>query len=457
MGIRDWFRRRPQTEQAVQTTESDSSEKVVLAEEVFTPTSSAKRAFIGRGSTQDNIRTALRTPGTQLVVFGESGAGKSSVVEHVLEKLGRKEITTQCTATSTYTEILASVFSELKIYVVSEKGQENHADLELRGSVGSDLAQAKLETAATIGGVNNVTTVPFVGPQLTAQEAQKVLAARETTWIIEDLHKVSKDVSEQVADLLKVFVNRASKNTTVVVIGATDTASSIVNAPADVRKRVSQIAVKPLTTDELGSIIDTGAAIMNVDMSEVRSQIIHLSAGVASVTHALGLRCLQLLEIETPPLGDPVKVGKEVLIRAAQSYAESMSGEMQEAFDKGMLLKRERKYDNCALILRAVASLPERGGTKAEILAKIKETHPTYKPGGLTNFLPQLTKPDRGELLRETLDGRWRYNEPLQHTYAQILFKFPVGTDDPFADALSSQVPSEQSEEAQKAALEPQN
>ncbi len=252
MGIREWFRRAPVTEQAAESVALESPQPVITAEDVFTPTSSAKRAFIGRGSTQDNIRTALRTPGTQLVVFGESGAGKSSVVEHVLENLGRKNIATQCTAGSTYTEILASVFSELGTYVVTEKGTENHADLEIRGSVGSDLAQAKLETAATVGGVNNVTTTPYVGPQLTAQEAQKALAARKTTWVIEDLHKVSEDVRKQIADLLKVFANKASREAKVVVIGASETATSIVNAPADVRKRVSQIAVKPLTTDELG-------------------------------------------------------------------------------------------------------------------------------------------------------------------------------------------------------------
>lgn len=454
MGIRDWFRRTPVSEQATETDALESPRQVITAEEVFTPTSSAKRAFIGRGSTQDNIRTALRTPGTQLVVFGESGAGKSSVVEHVLEKLGRKNIATQCTAGSTYTEILASVFSELGTYVVSAKGTENHADLEIRGSVGSDLAQAKLETAATIGGVNNVTTTPYVGPQLTAQEAQKALAARKTTWIIEDLHKVDEDVRKQIADLLKVFANKASAEAKVVVIGASETATSIVNAPADVRKRVSQIAVKPLTTDELGEIIDTGATIMNVDMSAVRGQIIHLSAGVASVTHALGLRCLQLLDIETPVVGDPVSITNDTLVRAALSYAESMSGTMQEAFDKGMLLKRRRQYDNCALILKAIASLPERGGTKAEILDKIRETHPNYPQPNLNGFLPQLTEEDRGELLRETLDGRWRYSEPLQHTYAQILFEFPVGADDLFADALSSQVPAEQRREAQEAASE---
>jgi hypothetical protein len=129
-----------------------------------------------------------------------------------------------------------------------------------------------------------------------------------------------------------------------------------------------------------------------------------------------------------------------------------MSGDMQEKFELGIKLKRQRTYDNCAMILRAVASLPESGGTHAEILAKIRETKRSYPPSNLSNFLPQLAQEDRGELLRMTPDGRWRYDEPLQHTFAQILFSIPSAGDDVFADALSEQIPEAQRQEALEAA-----
>ncbi len=129
-----------------------------------------------------------------------------------------------------------------------------------------------------------------------------------------------------------------------------------------------------------------------------------------------------------------------------------MSSDMKEDFENGVYLKRVRKFDNCAVILRAVASLPEHGGTHAEILARIKETTPGYPPGNLSAFLPQLASDERGGLLRNTPDGRWRYDEPLQHTYAQILFNIELEDGDIFALELIQSVSGEQRDRAQAAA-----
>jgi len=424
----------------------------ILAEDVFTPTSSAKRGFIGRGEVQSDLESALRTPGTQIVVYGESGAGKSSLVEHLLDELGRKRISTHCTGTTTYLEILASVFDELEVFAISELAAENHLESEVSTSVGSDVLGAKIEGSIRAGDALGSTSQLVVKPQLTPQRVEAELAQRQTTWIIEDLHKVGPDVKLQVADLLKVFVNRASKRTSVVVLGASETAGAIVRAPADVKTRVAQLAVRSLTSDELGQILDKGSRLMNIDLSEIREEIIRLSSGVASATHALALRCLQELRIETPVLGEAKPISHEVLVLAARSYARSMSGDMREDFEKGVFLKRARKFDNCAVILRAVARLPENGGTHAEILARIKETTPGYPPANLSAFLPQLASDDRGGLLRNTSDGRWRYDEPLQHTYAQILFNIEPEEGDIFAAELLQSVSGEQRERAQAAA-----
>ena len=450
MGFLDWLRRKPKAEQVQISPPGLMSP--VRAEDVFTPTSSAKRGFIGRGVVQGDLESALRTPGTQVIVYGESGAGKSSLVEHLLGELGRKHVATHCTGTTTYLEILASVFDELEVFAISELAAENSFESEVSSSIGSDVIGAKIGGSLRAGDTQGSTSQPVVKTQLTPQRVEAELAQRQTTWVIEDLHKVKPEVKEQVADLLKVFVNRANARTAVVVLGASETAGAIVRAPADVKNRVAQLAVKPLTPDELGLILDKGSHLMNVDLSEIRDEIIRLSSGVASATHALALRCLQELKIETPVLGAARPIRHEVLVLAARSYARSMSGDMREDFEKGVFLKRARIFDNCAVILRAVARLPEQGGTHAEILARIKETTPGYPPENLSGFLPQLAKDERGGLLRNTPDGRWRYDEPLQHTYAQILFSLELEDGDLFAGELLQSVSDEQRSRAQAAA-----
>lgn len=450
MGFLDWLRGKPKAE-PVQLAPSEP-EIPVVAEDVFTPTSSAKRGFIGRGVVQSDLESALRTPGTQIVIYGESGAGKSSLVEHTLAELSRKHVTTHCTSTTTYRDILSSIFDELEVFAISDLSSESTVGSEICSSAGSDLIGAKVEANVRVDDGQGSVSQPVVKTQLTPQRVEAELAQRQTTWIIEDLHKVDPEVKDQVADVLKVFVNRANKRTGVVVLGASETAGAIVRAPADVKTRVAQLAVQPLSPDELGQIIDKGSHLMNVDMSEIRDEIIRMSSGVAGTTHALALRCLQELGIETPVPGAALPITHDVLIRAARSYARSMSGDMKENFDKGVFLKRARKYDNCAVILRAVASLPERGGTHAEILARIRETTPGYPTGNLSAFLPQLTEDERGGLLRSTSDGRWRYDKPLQHTYAQILFNIDLEDDDVFASELVQSVSGDQQTKAQAAA-----
>lgn len=450
MGVFDWFRRKPRAEK-VQAAPPQPL-RPILAEDVFTPTSSAKRGFIGRGEVQSDLQAALRTPGTQIIVYGESGAGKSSLVDHSLLDLGRKHLSTHCTGATTYTEILASVFDELGVFAISDLSAENSIGSEIGGSIGSDVVAAKIESHLKSEDTQGSVSQPVVKTQLTPQRVEAELAQRQITWIIEDLHKVKPEVKEQVADLLKVFVNRASKRTGVVVLGAAETAGAIVRAPADVKTRVAQLSVKPLTPEELSQILEKGALLLNVDFSEVKDEIIRLSSGVASATHALALRCLQQLGIETPVLGEARLITHDVLVLAARSYARSMSGNMKEDFEKGVFLKRVRKFDNCAVILRAIAGLPERGGTHAEILAQIKESTPGYPAGNLSAFLPQLASDERGGLLRNTPDGRWRYDEPLQHTYAQILFNIRLETDDIFASELLESVSNEQRDKAQAAA-----
>ena len=56
---------------------------------VFTPTTQAKVNFVERNKELTNTFVdAIETPGKQVVVFGESGSGKSTFVKNKLEQVG---------------------------------------------------------------------------------------------------------------------------------------------------------------------------------------------------------------------------------------------------------------------------------------------------------------------------------------------------------------------------------
>lgn len=88
--------------------------------DVFTPTTPARLNFVDHPEVYDLVVDALRTPGKQVVVYGESGSGKSSLLAKKLEELYPDHITTRCSAASTFETILLDAFDQLDEFYVDQ-------------------------------------------------------------------------------------------------------------------------------------------------------------------------------------------------------------------------------------------------------------------------------------------------------------------------------------------------
>jgi len=103
-------------------------------------------------------------------------------------------------------------------------------------------------------------------------------------------------------------------------------------------------------------------------------------------------------------------------------FVRSRTPEIKTSFDKALVVKMVRRYDNHQLILRALAAMSEAGGTHAEVLAAVRRGEPDYPPGNLTLYLRELQTEARGALVRRTATGRFRFSTPMQHAYARMHF-----------------------------------
>jgi Cdc6-like AAA superfamily ATPase len=61
---------------------------------VFTPANAATINSINRGALEKQIDRALKIQGMQLIVYGHSGSGKTTIVRRVLERNKRNSIRT---------------------------------------------------------------------------------------------------------------------------------------------------------------------------------------------------------------------------------------------------------------------------------------------------------------------------------------------------------------------------
>jgi hypothetical protein len=385
--------------------------------EVFTPSVPAELGFVGRALEMKDLRKkGLNVPGTQVVVWGESGAGKSSLVNRVLEDAGRTAVKTACTPDSTYEAILAAAFAGTGAFYVAESTDKTEMTASVSSTVGSDLIGAKVSGTMSAGESGEVTRVPITVPQLSPQRLLLELGARDLSWVIEDFHKVEKPVRESIAHALKVFSDDGGKypKTTVIVLGVSESLEELVAEPTNVGKRLIDVQVPPLAASELGKILDIGERLLNLDFSTVRARL-------------LALACCDERDVEESS-PDVVRFTENDFENAVAGYARTRSSTLQGRFRKALLVHRQRQWANTEIILRALAQLPEDGGGVGEIMGVIRRDHPTYPASNLTQYLRELQTDSRGALVRKTSSNKYRFDEPLQHAYAKSIFGLTLAT-----------------------------
>jgi len=94
-------------------------------EEVFTPkTVVTKTMFEARNEPdlnnvpglQDRLKEALREQGSQILIYGDTGVGKSSLLTNVAELVGRKTVEVDCTSGMTIDDIIEHATAQVLAY-----------------------------------------------------------------------------------------------------------------------------------------------------------------------------------------------------------------------------------------------------------------------------------------------------------------------------------------------------
>src|SRR6266511_358740 len=261
---------------------------------VFTPTMPARLNFVPRKQVNDQLVDALRTPGKQLVVYGETGSGKSTLLSKKLEELYSGHITTRCHASLTFDQLLLDAFDQLDPYYV--EGRKNAAAERVSASVAANFSRirASIESAQKLTkSEENRRVLP---PQLTPQRLGELLGAQGLCWVLEDFHKMANEHKRPLAQVFKIFSDLSVDypEVKIIAIGATNTAHEVVQYDPEMNNRVSELLVPLMNDDELLGILSNGESLLNVNLSAISDSIIQYSRGLASACHQLALNvCLE--------------------------------------------------------------------------------------------------------------------------------------------------------------------
>lgn len=233
---------------------------------VFTPTTQAKLNFVPRESINDQLVDALRTPGKQLIVYGESGSGKSTLLVRKLEETYVGHVTTRCSAAMSFEQLLLDGFDQLDQYYV--EGADSSRSRTITAGLVADFSRIRASIDSSFKNAESSTAKRIIPPQLTPQRLGQFLGAQELCWVIEDFHKMPNSEKRFLAQSLKIFSDLAMDfpSVKIVVLGATETAREVVEYDREMAARVSELLVPLMTEDELQEIVKNGKNLLNVDL-----------------------------------------------------------------------------------------------------------------------------------------------------------------------------------------------
>jgi hypothetical protein len=387
--------------------------------DVFTPGTQAQVNFVPRESINDRLVDALATPGKQIIVYGESGSGKSTLLLNKLRQTYSSHITTQCTTSTTYESLILDAFDQLGPYYIHT--QTTQRTRGVSPSITADFRVIMASIEANLSSADSSEHERILPPQLTAQRLAQFLGAQDMCWVIEDFHKMSPEQKVPFSQSLKVFCDASATypSVKIIAIGATETARQVIEYDREMRNRVVELLVPLMTDDEILAIIYNGQRLLNVDLHQLALPIVQYSVGVPSVCHQLALNaCLERGILGTSI--DGTAFTPDDLARAVERYVSELSDTLKASFDQALKRHKIKKFDNCRLIIQALAKGPLEGMSYAEILANIRAERADYPAGNLTSYLRALRQEDRGCIISQGPDGKFRFVDPLFHTFAQL-------------------------------------
>jgi Cdc6-like AAA superfamily ATPase len=392
---------------------------VFLVSEVFTPATPARVSFVERESVNDKLVNALQTPGKQIVVYGHSGTGKTTLLVNKLDQLYSGHITTRCMKGTTVDELMIKAFDKLDQFYVAEQASTSKNSIDV--GIEASYLNVKSQLKGTQQREQSQKTLRVLPIQLSAENLAAFLGEKELCWVIEDFHKVDDAEKTKLSQLMKVFMDCADDypKVRIIAIGAVETARQVVEFDPEMRNRVSEIEVSLMTEAEISAVIDKGANALNLAFPDTLKRVIaKYSSGLGAACHDLCLKlCNAVGLIETSV--DSVVITGDHFEKAITNYVEECSDSIRNQFEKAQKLTRKSSINHGEIILEALSHFDDLGVDRFKLLKQIQKNSPSYSDPVLKKQLQSLLAESKGAVVKlSDNSGLYSFSNPLYRVYA---------------------------------------
>ncbi|MBL0911281.1 MAG: ATP-binding protein [Bacteroidia bacterium] len=361
--------------------------------EVFTPNTVAKLTYVKRQTIDSDLEKYLQIPGNQIIIYGHSGGGKTTLLRNKLSEIGQNYIKTHCESTTTFNDLLMQAFDELNIFYIQERSTNSQY------SISTELKAEYLGISSKV--TSNYTemqgekSIRIIPPQLTPQKLAQFLGEINCLWIIEDFHKVAEHEKKRIADVIKIFIDAANdyKKVKIVCIGAVGTARELIELDNNLNNRIVELFVPLLTDDEIDSIVVKGFDLLNVSITDdLKGKIVYYSNNLASITHQICYDLCFHSRIQKSKFLSK-RLRNNTFKDAVNSYVRKNSDTFTKIYDT-IICQRYGWH-----VLKTFEHLEKEHLSFDEIKTKIpNQKRPSDEE--LLNYLEQLGSPEYKEIVR---------------------------------------------------------
>ena len=396
-------------------------------EHIFTPKQIASREMFakrnesdlrGNPGLQDNLGDALRDRGGQVLIYGDTGVGKSSLLKYAAENERKGTVLVECMQSKSYTDLLEDALRTLvDVRELSRStSKTTGTEAEATGSV-PFLVSLKGKIKGDYG--RNRTFEVVQKPPLDAlinamQESNRSLLVLDNFQNID-----SQDTRLLVAQMMEALSDRSVSTGDIkcVVIGIAEDSPSLLGGSGSYRRRTTEVGVPRMPDDEIEEILSRGFQFLRLSIPKsLMNELVFFSDGFPFFAHLLGLNIARHARRVPSAIIDKSMID-QALIRVARDVDQSYEARLRNAFElKGEVQPRRQ-------ILRILSRSDRRQWRSSDVVAAYSEEY-QREPGAFLHVaLGQLIDPARGSILKR--QGRqgdyiYQFTDPQMRPYLRI-------------------------------------
>ncbi len=380
-----------------------------------------ERESIEMPSLQDKVKSALENQGIHVLLHGDSGVGKSSLLDLAVSSLGLKMVHVGCYANDSFDALVDRALGQMiEVRELSRSSvREGEGVLEGTGGVSSFLnVKGRLSRK---WGFQRHFEVMRAEPAAALVEAMR--ASKTHVVQFDNFHNVPKGETRklfaQMMERVSTLCDR-DRPQTIAVVGITADAPSLLGGDVAHLRRTKQIVVPRMSDEKIRRILVNGFQALSADVAdETIDALVFAADGFPYYAHNLGL-------LAATAVRDAPGISGSVLLDRVFTLA---GEEVDASFDDRFNLAVESARADVAprrRILHLLSESPVREWTAQDVVAAWEER---YESKGdyafLWGALGTLVTPEAGSMLVRTgTSGKYRYQFADPHLRPYLRMKF---------------------------------